>query len=150
MSRHSQVELKNVLHVPEATVNLFSIRQAVSRGAQVTLRGNRCFVSLDYTVYMEGESQEDGLMVINQATHQPICYGSRTLLRVSITFKRLRRRSTTLLARNLAITDSLKTTPAAIRACFGSVQGLKSSMYGQPVVMTAKLLTWLLSTLPAW
>jgi len=67
----SEVKLMNVLHVPEATVNLFSTRQAMNSGAQITLRSNRCIVSHNGTVCMEGISQADGLMVINQAKHQP-------------------------------------------------------------------------------
>ena len=52
------VTLKAVLHVPEATVNLFSTRQAMNSGAQVTFRDNRCFVSSNDTVTMEGISQK--------------------------------------------------------------------------------------------
>ncbi len=41
----TDVTLQAVLDVPEATVNLFSTRQAMKNGAQVTFRDNRCFVS---------------------------------------------------------------------------------------------------------
>ena len=66
-----QVELKNVLHVPEATVSLFSTRQATAGGAEVSFRNDRCTVLHQGRVYMEGISQEDGLMVINQVRRQP-------------------------------------------------------------------------------
>ncbi len=67
----TEVTLKAVLHVPEATVNLFSTRQAMNSGAQVTFRDNRCFVSSHNTVMMEGISQRDGTMVIRQDKYQP-------------------------------------------------------------------------------
>ncbi len=67
----SEVTLRNVLHVPEATVNLFSTRQATNSGAVITFMNNGCSVSLDGTLYMEGISQEDGLLVINQSKEQP-------------------------------------------------------------------------------
>jgi len=71
------VTIKAVLHVPEATVNLFSTRQAMNSGAQITFRDNRCFVSSNDTVTMEGVSQRDGTMVIRQSRQQPaICIGS--------------------------------------------------------------------------
>ena len=64
------VRLRNVLHVPEATVSLFSTRQAIATGAEVNFSGNKCFVTLRDQVFLEGISQADGLMVINQAGHQ--------------------------------------------------------------------------------
>ncbi len=67
----SEVTLRNVLHVPEATINLFSTRQATNSGAVITFMNNGCSVSLDDTLYMEGISQEDGLLVINQSKEQP-------------------------------------------------------------------------------
>ena len=63
--------LRAVLHVPEATVNLFSTRQAMNSGAQITFRDNICFVSSDDTMTMEGVSQRDGTMVIRQSRQQP-------------------------------------------------------------------------------
>ena len=41
----TDVTLGAVLQVPEATVNLFSTRQAMNSGARITFRDNRCFVS---------------------------------------------------------------------------------------------------------
>ena len=70
-SGSSQVTLQEVLHVPEATVNLFSTRQAMNSGGQVTFSDNRCSVSTNGTVYMEGISQRDGLMVIKQERQRP-------------------------------------------------------------------------------
>ena len=67
----TDVILQAVLHVPEATVNLFSTRQAMNSGAQITFRDNRCFVSSDDTMTMEGVSQRDGTMVIRQSRQQP-------------------------------------------------------------------------------
>jgi len=67
----TDVTLQAVLHVPEATVNLFSTRQAMNTGAQVTFRDNRCFVSSHNTVIMKGVSQRDGTMVIRQNRQQP-------------------------------------------------------------------------------
>ena len=67
----TDVTLRAVLHVPEATVNLFSTRQAMNSGAQITFRDNRCFVSSDDTMTMEGVSQRDGIMVIRQSRQQP-------------------------------------------------------------------------------
>ncbi len=55
----------------EAPVNLFSTRQATNSGAVITFMNNGCSVSLDGTLYMEGISQEDGLLVINQSKEQP-------------------------------------------------------------------------------
>ena len=66
----TDVTLKAVLHVPEATVNLFSTRQAMNNGAQITFRDNRCFVLSDDTMAMEGVSQRDGTMVIRQSSSQ--------------------------------------------------------------------------------
>ena len=62
------VKLHNVLHVPEATVSLFSTRQAIKSGAEVTFT---CFVTLRNQVFLEGIAQADGLMVINQAGRPP-------------------------------------------------------------------------------
>jgi len=67
----TDVTLGAVLQVPEATVNLFSTRQAMNSGAQITFRDNRCFVSSDDTMTMEGVSQRDGTMVIRQSRQQP-------------------------------------------------------------------------------
>jgi len=67
----TDVTVKAVLHVPEATINLFSTRQAMNSGAQVTFRDNSCFVSSNDTVIMEGVSQRDGTMVIRQSRQQP-------------------------------------------------------------------------------
>jgi len=67
----TDVTLQAVLHVTEATVNLFSIRQAMNNGAQVTFRHNKCFVSSNDIVTMEGVSQRDGTMVIRQSRQQP-------------------------------------------------------------------------------
>ena len=58
--------LHNVLHVPEATASLFSTRQAMNHGSEVKFSNNRCQVTLNGKVVMEGISQGDGLMVINQ------------------------------------------------------------------------------------
>lgn len=52
-------------------LNLFSTRQAMNSGAQVTFRDNRCFVLSHDTVMMEGVSQRDGTMVIRQNKYQP-------------------------------------------------------------------------------
>ena len=61
--------LQKVLHVPEARVNLFSTRQATDSGAQVLFSSNKCFVSVNGTVCMEGINQS-GLMIIKQSESQ--------------------------------------------------------------------------------
>ena len=61
--------LQKVLHVPEARVNLFSTRQATDSGAQVLFSSNKCFVSINGTVCMEGINQS-GLMIIKQSESQ--------------------------------------------------------------------------------
>lgn len=74
----STVELLNVLHVPEATVNLFSIKTAMDSGAQVTFKHGRCFVTLGGQVYMEGISK-DGLLIISEDRPQhEVAYGARS------------------------------------------------------------------------
>ena len=65
------VRLLNVLHVPEATASLFSARQAMEGGFEVMFSNNRCQVTRGGHTVMEGISQGDGLMVINQARQQP-------------------------------------------------------------------------------
>ena len=65
------VLLLNVLHVPEATASLFSATQAMEDGFEVISRNNRCQVTRNGHSVMEGISQGDGLMVINQARQQP-------------------------------------------------------------------------------
>ena len=65
------VVLKNVLHVPEATVNLFSTRQVINSGGQVTFSDNSCIVSKNGTTLVEGISQQDGLTVIRPVKQQP-------------------------------------------------------------------------------
>ena len=65
------VVLKNVLHVPEATVNFFSTRQVINSGGQVTFSGNSCIVSKNGTTLVEGISQQDGLTVIRPVKQQP-------------------------------------------------------------------------------
>ena len=65
------VVLKNVLHVPEATVNLFSTRQVINSGGQVTFSGNSWIVSKNGTTLVEGISQQDGLTVIRPVKQQP-------------------------------------------------------------------------------
>ncbi|DBA85843.1 TPA: hypothetical protein ACH3X1_005391 [Trebouxia sp. C0004] len=67
----TDVTLQAVLHVPEATVNLFSTRQAMNNGTQLTFRDNRCLASSHNTVMMEGVSQRDGTTVIRQSKQQP-------------------------------------------------------------------------------
>ena len=65
------VVLKHVLHVPEATVNLFSTRQVINSGGQVTFSGNSCIVSKNGTTLVEGISKQDGLTVIRPVKRQP-------------------------------------------------------------------------------
>ncbi len=72
----TDVNLRAVLHVPKATVNLFSTSQAMNNGEHTTFRDNICFVSSDDTVTMEGVSQRDGTMVIMQSRQQLTCTGS--------------------------------------------------------------------------
>ena len=64
-TRDSEVELINVLYVPEATVNLFSVKRAMDSGAQITFKDNKCYVTLEGALCMEGISK-NGLMVINE------------------------------------------------------------------------------------
>ena len=64
-TRHSEVELINVLYVPEATVNLFSVKRAMDRGAQITFKDSKCYVTLEGALCMEGISK-NGLMVVNE------------------------------------------------------------------------------------
>ena len=66
VSGTSNVKLQNVLHVPKATVNLFSIRQAMHNGAHITFKDNRCDITVNSKVHMEGIRQKDGLMIIRQ------------------------------------------------------------------------------------
>ena len=70
-NRVQLVILRDVLHVPEATVNLFSTRQVLDSGGEVTFLANKCTVSKDGKVFMEGISQPDGLTVIRPAKQQP-------------------------------------------------------------------------------
>ena len=67
----TEVTLQNVLHVPEATVSLFSTRQATNTGAVITFMNDGCSVSVNGTTVMEGISQQDGLMIIKQPKQQP-------------------------------------------------------------------------------
>ena len=67
----SNVKLQNVLHVPQATVNLFSTKQAMDNGAEITFKDNRCDITVNGKVRMEGIRQRDGLMVIRQDKQQP-------------------------------------------------------------------------------
>ena len=60
-----RVELLNVLHVPEATVNLFSVKKAAENGAQITFAQDKCYVYTESRLCMEGISK-NGLMIINQ------------------------------------------------------------------------------------
>ena len=61
----NRVELLNVLHVPEATVNLFSVKKAAENGAQITFAQDKCYVYMKGSLCMEGISK-NGLMIINQ------------------------------------------------------------------------------------
>ena len=65
------VTLYNVLHVPEATASLFSTRQAMNHGSEVMFSNNRCQVTRNGKIVMEGISQGDGLMIINQVRRPP-------------------------------------------------------------------------------
>lgn len=66
--------LMGVLHVPEATVNLISTRQAIVGGCQVIFTEDRFSVSKGATTFMEGSSQEDDLMVIRPVKHQQLLW----------------------------------------------------------------------------
>ena len=57
--------LRDVLHVPEASANLFSIRTATEAGAQVILQGDSCYIHKDNKLWLEGSKRGD-LFVINQ------------------------------------------------------------------------------------
>jgi len=48
-----------VLYVPEASFNLFSIRAATTSGAQVTFTEDKCHVSIDGELCMEGVKHGD-------------------------------------------------------------------------------------------
>ena len=64
-TRDSEVELIGVLYVPEATVNLFSVKRAMDSAAQITFKDSKCYVSIKGALCMEGISK-NGLMVINE------------------------------------------------------------------------------------
>lgn len=49
----TQVLLKNVLHVPDAAVNLFSVRRATDNNANITFAEDKCLVFVDGEVMME-------------------------------------------------------------------------------------------------
>ena len=70
-SGNSEVKLMNVLHVPEAKVNIFSTRQVMNSGAQLTFRDDKCYVFVGCNEHLQGISQEDGMMVIKQVSQQP-------------------------------------------------------------------------------
>jgi len=53
--------LRNVLHVPEASANLFSIRTATEAGAQVIFQGDSCYINKDDKLWLEGASVETSL-----------------------------------------------------------------------------------------
>ena len=66
-------ELEETIYMQqlEATVNLFSTRQVIKSGGQVTFSGNSCIVSKNGTTLVEGISQQDGLTVIRSVKQQP-------------------------------------------------------------------------------
>ena len=68
-SSTTQVELHNVLHVPEATVNLFSVKTAVDNGAQISFERGKCHVYMGSTLCLEGINK-DGLIIINEGKPQ--------------------------------------------------------------------------------
>ena len=70
--RVEQVLLKNVLHVPDATINLFSTRQVINSGGQVKFLANKCIVSMGGSIFLEGVSQQDGLTVIKPIKHPSV------------------------------------------------------------------------------
>ena len=77
VKQYSTVTPVGCLHVQEATASLFSARQAMEGSSQVIFGNNRCQVNRNCHTVMEGISQGDGLMVINQAKQQPaVCCGS--------------------------------------------------------------------------
>ena len=64
-----QLELLNVLYVPEATVNLFSVKRAVDSGAQIIFEEGKCHVYMGPTLCLEGVSK-DGLIIIREVRPQ--------------------------------------------------------------------------------
>ena len=68
-SSATQAELQNVLHVPEATVILFSVNRAVDNGAQISFEEGKCHVYIGSTLYLEGTSKDD-LVIINEGKLQ--------------------------------------------------------------------------------
>ncbi|DBA92951.1 TPA: hypothetical protein ACH3X2_14242 [Trebouxia sp. C0005] len=62
---HHNILLRNVLHVPEASANLFSIRTATEAGAQVIFQGNICYIHKDNKLWLEG-SKHGYLFVITE------------------------------------------------------------------------------------
>ena len=73
VTQQKKKKKKNVLHVPEATVNLFSVKRAVDNGAQISFEEGKCHVYMGPTLCLEGISK-DGLIIINEGKSQhPSC-----------------------------------------------------------------------------
>ena len=53
--------LRNVLHVPEASANFFSIRTATEAGAQVIFQGDSCYIKKDDKLGWKAASVETSL-----------------------------------------------------------------------------------------
>jgi hypothetical protein len=49
------VTLKEVYYIPEIAVNLFSVRRATEKGAEVYLSKERCYVKYEGTVVMQAK-----------------------------------------------------------------------------------------------
>ena len=59
------VLLRDVLDVPEASANLFSVKAATEAAAQVILERNSCYIHKDDRLWLEGSKHGD-LFVINE------------------------------------------------------------------------------------
>ena len=59
------VQLLNVLYVPEARANLFSIKQAANSGASITFQQDKCVVTKDGITWVEGFSM-NGVYILRQ------------------------------------------------------------------------------------
>ena len=68
-STSQQVELLNVLYVPEATVNLLSVKRAVDNGAQVNFEKGKCHVYVGATLCLEGVNKDE-LIIIKEGKPQ--------------------------------------------------------------------------------
>lgn len=62
--------LKDVLYMPGAMTNLFSVRQATSRGAKISFQGSTCTVSMPQIGTIIHAAQHEGLYCFSSICHK--------------------------------------------------------------------------------